>query len=606
MGLLDTELDPQELKRQQLAAMLMGLSGGLLGAQRGQEMQGLGRGLLGGYAGAQNVRGDLLRQQALQMQMRDKNLEYKMRQQAYDDMQTQHAAAAANLRPGMPEYGPPTASGEMQPAVPPSMNWQGYQNAIAGSSPQTAIQLDPFVRRQLMREAQGGLPQAAPPPEPYAASTGAAFGLPAGAAPPGGKGSAVQQFVARQTALAAAYRAKGLNEEADAIEAKLITLFPKSKAENIRGRGPDGKPTYYALDDTGGKVNTGIEPADPLHFGTNGQIGNIGFNPYTGAPESPGTKMQPTPGELLTDRRSAQQLGQAERHYQGQQELKRMEMDPMGIMGVNPKGMATGSATPVQAGIASGLHGEEFLKTLPEPVGNYVRNMIEGKQPYPGAFAMKSPQIQQYVLLASQADPNFDATTWAARQATRTDFTKGKAAQNIVALNTALSHMQRWRDSMDSLNNFGGLATPLNVPVNAVQEAFGDPRQKRVNTSAGAVAQELAKVFRQTGMSEADIKDWEKRLSRNMSPAAQEGVQDEAMHLLRGRIDALGQQYSQGMGKSQDGLQLLSPDAQKAFESLTMKQKQGGPATVSSDAEYENLKSGAEFIGPDGKKRRKP
>jgi hypothetical protein len=44
----------------------------------------------------------------------------------------------------------------------------------------------------------------------------------------------------------------------------------------------------------------------------------------------------------------------------------------------------------------------------------------------------------------------------------------------------------------------------------------------------------------------------------------------------------------------------------EAFTGRKLKENSGGPKKITNDAEYNALPSGAEFIGPDGKKRRKP
>lgn len=252
---------------------------------------------------------------------------------------------------------------------------------------------------------------------------------------------------------------------------------------------------------------------------------------------------------------------------------------------VNPQ---TGASTPVQGGgglfgstqggqqqqadpASPALTGDDFLKSLPPAAATQVKSLAEGKMPFPGGFALKSPYWQQMIQAVGQYDPSFDAVNYNARSATRKDFTSGKSAQNITALNTAMSHL-------DSLNNayndLGNSDYPMyNKVSNWLGNATGNQKiqadTSRVSTDAEAVSHELAKVFRSTGMSEGEIKAWKEKIDTNTTPAQQGAVIQSAMDLMNGRIQALGEQYKQGMGTTKDGMELLSPEAQAAYQRLS-------------------------------------
>lgn len=230
----------------------------------------------------------------------------------------------------------------------------------------------------------------------------------------------------------------------------------------------------------------------------------------------------------------------------------------------------TGGLTPIQKAVQSGLHGDEFLATLPPQLAAQVKGLSAGRQQFPSGSALRSTMIQSLIGLVAQYDPSFDQVNYGMRYKTAQDFApQGKSGQNITALNTGIGHLQSLLDNMKALNNFGGLLTPLNAPINAFEQATGDPRQGRVELNAQGVAGELAKVFRSTGMSESDIQGWKARLGLNMSPDAQVGIIQEAMHMMRSRLEAIGDAYTRGMGKASDGITLLSPHAQAIYKSLS-------------------------------------
>lgn len=238
----------------------------------------------------------------------------------------------------------------------------------------------------------------------------------------------------------------------------------------------------------------------------------------------------------------------------------------------NPMPPSFQSAGPmsVRDAMAAGLHGDAFLKVLPPAVASQVKMLAEGKMQVPAGASLRNPQINQLIQLASQYDPTFDAVDYQTRYKTAQDFApQGKSGQNITALNTAMGHLAGLKDAMSNLDNFGGLATPLNAPVNAIESMFGDPRQTDVAMHANAVAGELAKVFRSTGMSEADINSWKSQLSQNLSPEQQAQVIKSGIDLMNSRLEAIGDAYTRGMGKVSNGVDLLSPDAKKAYATLT-------------------------------------
>lgn len=229
-----------------------------------------------------------------------------------------------------------------------------------------------------------------------------------------------------------------------------------------------------------------------------------------------------------------------------------------------------GQTTAIGAPNTTGNKNDEYLTSLPQSTATQVKAIAEGRMPFPGGMALKTPYWQGMLNAVSQYDPSFDAVNYNARSSTRKDFTSGKSAQNITSLNTAMGHL----DSLDKA--FAGLKNsdyPMyNSLANSVGRAVGNTdiqtALKDVNTKAIAVAGELAKVFRSTGMSQKEIDDWKDQISSNNSPAENKKVIQSAIELMNSRLDGIGQQYNQGMGTTQDPLQLLSQKAQSAYQRL--------------------------------------
>jgi len=213
---------------------------------------------------------------------------------------------------------------------------------------------------------------------------------------------------------------------------------------------------------------------------------------------------------------------------------------------------------------------------------NIVKGLIEGRIAPPTQKAAATDYWQAQLQAATQQDPTFDGVNFQARAKTRADFTSGKSAVNITALNTVVGHLDSLDRSIDKLGNYGGFpgSTLNNKLAHGIAAASGtDERIRSFETAKEAVANELTRVFRGTGGAEADIQAWKKQLDSSNSPSALHSTVRQMAELINSRMEALGEQYNQGMGTTKDPIQLLTPDKQKAFLRLS---GQGGSAAAAA------------------------
>jgi len=195
-----------------------------------------------------------------------------------------------------------------------------------------------------------------------------------------------------------------------------------------------------------------------------------------------------------------------------------------------------------------------------------VKALVDGRMAFPAGAALRSTYWQNMLAKVAKADPNFDAINYNARAATRKDFTSGVSARNITAFNTALGHLGTLYETSKGLNN--GNLTPWNYLGNKVNKTFGDPAVDKFNTAAHAAVDELEKAFRGSGGTQAGIEEWKQSLNSSQSPAQTRAVIGQMVDLLGSRINAMGEQYKAGMGRSIDGITLLDPHAQAVFNAL--------------------------------------
>lgn len=224
---------------------------------------------------------------------------------------------------------------------------------------------------------------------------------------------------------------------------------------------------------------------------------------------------------------------------------------------------AGGNAGNAPADIPSG---DAFLGTLPKNIADQVKALAEGRMQFPGSFALKTPYWQEMLRAVAQYDPTFDAVNYGARSKTRGDFTSGQGARNVTSLNTVMGHLDSLSSAARDLNN--GSFTPINSISNMLAGASGDPRVKRFDLTANAVADELERVFRGSGGSLEGIRAWRDKFSSSNSPDQMRAVIDEGLSLLDSRLEALAEQYNRGMGTTRQGYEMLNPKSQEVYNRL--------------------------------------
>lgn len=208
------------------------------------------------------------------------------------------------------------------------------------------------------------------------------------------------------------------------------------------------------------------------------------------------------------------------------------------------------AAPPAPAIPAEPLTGDDFLKTVDPGTGNLIKAYVEGRSIPVGNS--RTPQVQAIKRMAAQYEPNFDETIFKTRNDTRKDFGSGAASKNITSLNTVMGHLNDLRETSENLHNRS--FTPWNAVANTVASKFGQDPLKDFNLSKQAVADEMAKVFRSAGMSEAETERWLQTFDSSSSPEQFKSVIGRSLKLLDSRMSALSDQYNRGMAYGPRGM----------------------------------------------------
>jgi hypothetical protein len=202
------------------------------------------------------------------------------------------------------------------------------------------------------------------------------------------------------------------------------------------------------------------------------------------------------------------------------------------------------------------LTGEAYLASLPAAMRAKVVAVAEGRTaaPRPGT------RYGESLLTAVTAyDPTFDAANAQSRVKTRVDFTSGKSAMAVNALNTAMGHLFHLDDQIADLKNttapwFNSLrrGAQNNVVGSASYRTFDQTKQ--------AAASEMRKVFSgSAGGNLTELKEWQESFDSANSPSQLHAAVQNGIELMGSRLSALQDQYATGMGRSDQVPQFLKP-----------------------------------------------
>lgn len=230
---------------------------------------------------------------------------------------------------------------------------------------------------------------------------------------------------------------------------------------------------------------------------------------------------------------------------------------------VKPDAGTSGSSMPVVTTNKTGKRDEAFLASL-GPRGNLVKAIADGRAQFPQGASLRDPEVRKLMDEVVNYDPNFDSIDFNSRSKTRADFTSGKTADQIRSLNTAIGHLDQMDKAIDALNN--GDVQLYNQIANSLKTAIGWTGATDYNTIAPRVAQEITRIWRGTGGSEADIQRDIDTLSSSGAPGQLHSSVGHLGGLIGSQMDSIADRYKQGMGISD--IEVASPHVRETLDRL--------------------------------------
>ncbi len=281
-------------------------------------------------------------------------------------------------------------------------------------------------------------------------------------------------------------------------------------------------------------------------------------------------------------------------------------LTPLTMGGAQSGGGTTSpSLTGFRQAIQSGVTGDGLYEYLPAEMRNSVKQMIDGRMAPPTGAALRSDRVMAMTNVANAIDPSFDATTWASRYNGVKDFYGGgKSSETVRKTNQSALHFGELVDKMQALP---GHSIPLlNAGQNFINsELLGKGEAGNFIVNAHALADELSSMFKGAGISDAEIRAWESKLSPSMSDEQQRGMAKTLLGLYRDSVSALDKKRTESLGPTLAGQRgpILGPEAEQALarvEKFTGGQNtQASPASAATPVPRE----GATATNPQTKQR---
>lgn len=216
---------------------------------------------------------------------------------------------------------------------------------------------------------------------------------------------------------------------------------------------------------------------------------------------------------------------------------------------------------------------------LPGPLESQAQGLADYTQDLEGISkrGMTGELLKQR---AKEINPQWDETTYKAKQALATDFAKGSSGKALLAFNTATSHLDTMAQAAAALQN-GDIQT-----ANRISNAFGVQLGKdpvtNFNTVKQLVAGEVAKAIAGGNVAEGDREKANAVLNAVNSPQQLAGAIAQIRNLMGGKIAALKTQYeSMGLPNFERKLTPAALASMQNFEAQN--ESQGSSKTLTYD-----------------------
>ena len=205
-------------------------------------------------------------------------------------------------------------------------------------------------------------------------------------------------------------------------------------------------------------------------------------------------------------------------------------------------------------------------------------------------------------ILAGAIAKGWSQSTYDTKQAF--DNPKNKQSQNLGTISRIVGHINRFEENSAKMGM---------DPIYGMAGANLTGLQKSLSEDSNAIAAELEKLVSGGVGTQSQTKQWQSDLRSSFSGVRKQAI-NEISKLAGSQFESMNQTYKTGTGKdlplekyvTGEGRKWLQKNGINVSGETESAAPSAGPVKIANDDDFNKLKSGQEFIDPDGVKRRKP
>lgn len=190
-----------------------------------------------------------------------------------------------------------------------------------------------------------------------------------------------------------------------------------------------------------------------------------------------------------------------------------------------------------------------------------IQAIVEGRTP-PPPLSRNNPINNHIWDLVYAKDPNYSPQAFANYK----NFTTGKDADSLTAMDAALEHLANFKDSIAKLDP--GKYKLFNKLGNLLKSNTDDPDLKRIQTDAVALEAQLAGFYKGQGRAATDpeMEAWHKIFDEANGPRGMNMAVDETLRLMQGQYSSIRNKFLRTTGQNDTNFQFINPRTQKLLK----------------------------------------
>jgi hypothetical protein len=166
-----------------------------------------------------------------------------------------------------------------------------------------------------------------------------------------------------------------------------------------------------------------------------------------------------------------------------------------------------------------------------------ARAIASGQLPPPSGMALLNPKNQRILARVMEINPEYDATTVAAKRKAASDFTTGTLGNSMRSFAVAGQHLDQLGELVDAMDNRNSQL--VNTVKNKVSQWSGGADVTNFDAAKYVVAKEVIKAIVAGGGGVSEREELSRTLASAKSSAQLKGVIQQYRNLMSAQHDAL-------------------------------------------------------------------